>query len=89
MIIIFAVVGSQIITTDPSVATDPYVNSYDNLGHMIFIVYVLGTYDAYPDNQLPAVESNIYYYSFFILFILLNMFIFSTIPGSIVFDKFR
>ena len=89
MIVIFAIIGSQIITTDPSVPLDPYVNNYSNLGRMIFIVYVLGTYDAYPDNQLPAIESNIYYYGFFILFIFLNMFIFSSIPGSIVFDTFR
>lgn len=55
---------------------------------MIFIVYVMGTYDAYPDNQIPAIQSNTFYYGIFILFIFLNMFIFTSIPGSIVFDKF-
>lgn len=56
---------------------------------MVFIVYVTGTYDAYPDNQIPAIQSSTYYYAFFILFIFLNMFIFSSIPGSLIFDKFR
>jgi hypothetical protein len=56
---------------------------------MIFITYVLGTYDVYPDNQLPAIRSQLYYYWLFILFIFLNMFIFSSIPGSLIFDIFR
>ena len=56
---------------------------------MIFITYILGTYDSYPDNQLPAIEENTWYYCMFILYIFLNMFIFSSIPGSIIFDKFR
>ena len=56
---------------------------------MIFITYILGTYDSYPDNQLPAIEENVWYYGMFILYIFLNMFIFSSIPGSLIFDKFR
>lgn len=27
-----------------------------DLDRMIFITYILGTYDSYPDNQLPAIE---------------------------------
>ena len=68
---------------------DPYKNKFNDLDKMVFIMYVTGTYDAYPDNQVPAIQSSTYYYAFFILFIFLNMFIFSSIPGSLIFDKFR
>ena len=56
---------------------------------MIFITYILGTYDSYPDNQIPAIEENNWYYCMFILYIFLNMFIFTSIPGSLIFDRFR
>lgn len=56
---------------------------------MIFITYILGTYDSYPDNQLPAIEQNAWYYPMFILYIFLNMFIFSSIPGSLIFESFK
>ncbi len=56
---------------------------------MIFIVYVTATYDSYPDNQLVALRSSIYFYAFFIVFIFLNMFLYSSIPGTLIFDKFR
>ena len=56
---------------------------------MIFIVYINCTYDAYPDNQLPALQANLAYYPFFILLIFMNMFIFSSIPGSLIFDQFK
>ena len=58
-IIIFgwALVGSRALTFDPTFVdpkfpqnVDPYKNNYSNLGHMIFVVYVLATYDSYPDN---------------------------------------
>jgi len=29
-----------------------FTNNYGKLGHMIFIIYVTGSYDSYPDNQL-------------------------------------
>ena len=35
------------------------------------------------------IEENTYYYGMFILYIFLNMFIFTSIPGSLIFDKFR
>lgn len=56
-----------------------------DLDRMIFITYILGTYDSYPDNQLPAIEQNNWYYCCFIMYIFLNMFIFSSIPGSLIF----
>lgn len=56
---------------------------------MIFIMYVLSSYDAYPDNQLLAIQNSIYVYWFFILFIFLNVFFFVTIPTTILFNSFR
>jgi hypothetical protein len=60
-----------------------------SLNRMIFIVYVTATYDSYPDNQLVALRQSIWYYAFFIIFIFLNMFLYSSIPGSLIFNKFR
>lgn len=85
----YAITVSELIELPLDVAVDDYKNNYGELGKMIFITYVLGTYDAYPDNQLPAIRSQLYYYWLFILFIFLNMFIFSSIPGSLIFDIFR
>ena len=56
---------------------------------MFFIMYINGTYDTYPDNQMPAIKSSVWYYAFFILFIILNMFMFSSIPGSLIFETYR
>lgn len=56
---------------------------------MIFVMYVTATYDSYPDNQLVAIQDYEPNYFFFIIFIFLNMFLFSSIPGSIVYNKFR
>ena len=89
VIISFALIGSQMMQIQPGIQLDPYKNKFNDLDKMVFIMYVTGTYDAYPDNQVPAIQSSTYYYAFFILFIFLNMFIFSSIPGSLIFDKFR
>lgn len=56
---------------------------------MIFSMYVLSSYDAYPDNQIPAIQSSFPIYWFFILFIFLNVFLFVTIPTTILFNSFR
>jgi len=50
---------------------------------------VVATYDSYPDNQLIAVQNYEPNYLFFIVFIFLNMFLFSSIPGSLIYNKFR
>jgi len=56
---------------------------------MIFITYVTATYDSYPDNQIRAIQNSELNYMFFIVFIFLNMFLFSSIPGSLIYNKFR
>lgn len=92
----WALIGSRSLTLDAEFrdptfpqTIDPYKNDYANLPHMIFIVYVTATYDSYPDNQFLAVQNYEPNYIFFIVFIFLNMFLFSSIPGSLVYNKFR
>ena len=53
----FSVLGNRALTIDPSFKdphfpkkTDPYLNDYLSLGRMIFITYIVATYDSYPDN---------------------------------------
>lgn len=89
----FAIVGTVFIHMPESAKQkadyDPILNNYQELSRMIFITYITGTHDSYPNNQLPAIQANIYYYGFFIGFIFLNMFLFTSIPGSLLFDCFR
>jgi hypothetical protein len=94
----FALVGSRSLTfsssfvdPDPRYAqnVDPYKNDITNLAHMIFVVYVTATYDSYPDNQTLIIQNYEPNYIFFIVFIFLNMFLFSSIPGSLIYNKFR
>lgn len=54
VVLIFALVGNSIIQLPEGTATDAFTNNYGSLGNMIFIVYVTGSYDAFPDNQLLA-----------------------------------
>ena len=56
---------------------------------MIFIVYVTATYDSYPDNQTLSIQNFEPNYIYFIIFIFMNMFLFSSIPGSLIYIKFR
>ena len=92
----FALIGNRTLTYDPffrdpvnPLTVDPYVNDYLSLGRMIFSVYVLSSYDNYPDNEWFAIQNYEPNYIFFIVFILLNFFLFTTIPGSLVYNKFR
>ena len=68
---------------------DPFKTNYSSLSTMIFIVYVTATYDSYPDNQVLVIQNSEFNYIFFILFVFMNMFLFSSIPGSIIYLKFR
>ena len=88
VVLIFALVGSVLIQVPSGTVTDTFTNNYSSLGHMIFIVYVTGSYDAFPDNQLLAFEISQWFQIFFLLFVFLNMFLFSSIPGSLLFDSY-
>ena len=92
----FALIGSRALTFDPYYrdplypqTVDPYTSDYASLSKMIFITYVMSSYDNFPDNQWLAIQNYEPNYIFFIVFILLNLFLFTTIPGSLVYQKFR
>lgn len=50
----FALIGSIIIQVPEDTVVDTFTSNYDDLGHMVFITYVTGSYDSFPDNQLLA-----------------------------------
>jgi hypothetical protein len=92
----WALIGCRTLTFDPTYVDpnypqymDPYKNNYSNLGSMIFVVYVTATYDSFPDNQVLAVQNSQGNYTYFAIFVFINMFLFSSIPGSLIYLKFR
>ena len=96
IIVGYAFIGNKTLTFDPSFIdpdfpqfVDPYRTNYDNLSSMIFIVYVTATYDAYPDNQTLAIQNQESNYIYFLVFVFLNMFLFSSIPGSLIYFRFK
>ena len=68
---------------------DDFTGNYPELGKAIFIMYVLTTFDAYPDNQLVAIRINIWIYAFFIIFIFLNALFFVTIPTNVLLNSIK
>lgn len=55
----------------------------------MFLMYVLSTYDAWPDLEMPVLNVSSWYYAFFITFMFLNMLYFITIPVTFIFASFR
>ena len=97
-IIIFtwALIGSTALKFDESFVDenypqniDPYKSNYNHLPSMIFIMYVTATFDAYPDNQTLSIQNSEFNYIFFIVFVFMNMFLFSFIPGLLIYTQFR
>jgi hypothetical protein len=66
IIVGFAFVGSKVINYDPNYVDpnfpnqpgsfDVYQSNYNSFTRMIMQIYTLGTYDNYPDNQIPSVQ---------------------------------
>ena len=56
VVVAFGLVANVFIEVPPGMAVDRFQSNYNNLGHMIFIIYVTGSYDSYPDNQLKSFE---------------------------------
>jgi hypothetical protein len=66
IIVGFAFLGSIVINYDPSYVDpnypnhpggyDTYQSNYNDFSKMIMQIYVLGTYDNYPDNQAPSFQ---------------------------------
>lgn len=96
VIVGYALLGNRALTFDPNYRdesypqyVDPYKTNYLDLSRMIFMVYVTATYDSYPDNQLLVIQNYEPNYIYYIVFIFCNMFLFSSIPGSLIYIKFR
>jgi hypothetical protein len=96
VIVGYAVLGNRALTFDPNFKdpnfpqnVDPYKTNFSELSRMIFMVYVTATYDSYPDNQILVIQNYMPNYIYYIVFIFANMFLFSSIPGSIIYIKFR
>lgn len=49
----------------------------------------MSTFDSYPDNQLIAIQMNIWIYALFIVFVFMNVLIFVTIPTNILTNSVR
>lgn len=89
VIIVFAIMANQFIQFPGNQAYDNFTGNYPALGKAIFIMYVLTTFDAYPDNQLVAIRVTLWIYGFFIIFIFLNALFFVTIPTNILLNSIK
>lgn len=56
VIVSFALVANQIVRFPPDWKFDQYASNYPDFIKSIYIIYTLSSYDAYPDNQYPAVR---------------------------------
>ena len=52
-------------------------------------MYVLSSFDNFPGNQWGAIQTYEPNYLFFIVFAIFNLFLFTTIPGTLVYTKIR
>lgn len=89
VIIVFAIMANQFIEFPGDQVYDNFTGNYPALGKAIFIMYVLTTFDAYPDNQLVAIRITLWIYGFFIIFIFLNALFFVTIPTNILLNSIK
>jgi hypothetical protein len=81
--------ANQFIEIPKGTAFDDLNGNYGSLGKTIYIMYVLTTFDAYPDNQLVAIRINEWIYGYFIVFIFLNALFFVTIPTNILLNSIK
>lgn len=50
MVVFFSILFKELISVPSTKPLNDYQNNYSRLDRMIFITYILGTYDSYPDN---------------------------------------
>jgi len=96
VIVFYALLGNRALKFDPyykdpdfPMNVDPFRSNYGDLVKMIFNVYVASSYDSYPDNQMLAIQNYEPNYIYYIVFVFANMFLFSSIPGTIIFLVFK
>ncbi|EGR34851.1 hypothetical protein IMG5_000790 [Ichthyophthirius multifiliis] len=64
-------------------------SNFNNIFTASNILYILITFDGYPDCLMPAYQQSEYYLLYFMSYILLYLFIFIPIPVAVVFEAFR
>lgn len=96
VIVGYALLGNRALIFDPNFKdpnypqnVDPYKTNYGDLRHMIFMVYITAAYDSYPDFQMLVIQNYEPNYIYYIVFIFANMFLFSSIPGTLIYYVFR
>lgn len=87
VIICFAVMANKFVRIEENADYDRFVQNYGELPRAIFLMYILTTFDSYPDNQLVAIREQLWLYGFFILFIFMNALFFVTIPANVLFNS--
>jgi hypothetical protein len=85
----FGILGSQIIELPSGTQFDWFKNNYNEIGQTGFLLYILASFDSWPDYWTLAVDSSRWYYLFYVAFIFLNFFYFVTIPTSVMFNSFK
>jgi hypothetical protein len=85
----FGAIGSIIIRLPPGTQYDPMQSDYSNFFQMSFLLYVVSSYDTYPDYQMVALKVSLYYYIFWITFIFMNALFFVNIPNTFIFMSFK
>lgn len=50
-------------------------------------MYVLSTFDNFPNNQLIGIRNSLWIYAFFIFFSFLNVLFFMTIPANVLLNS--
>jgi len=50
VVVFFSIIFKELISVPTTKTFDEYQNNYFQFDKMIFITYILGTYDSYPDN---------------------------------------
>lgn len=89
VIIVFGMAANQFIHIPPDKQSAYYYENYNDLGNSIFLMYVLTTFDEYPNNQREIVKLNIWIYAFYIVYILLIALLFAAIPINILMDSIK
>jgi hypothetical protein len=89
IVLSFAILANQFIQFPADYQYDIYTGNYPDFSKAYYLIYIITSYDAYPDNQLVALRWSQWTNAIFLPYVILNMFVFVTIPGAIIFSSFR
>lgn len=85
----FGILGTQIIELPFGTQFDWFKNNYNHVGQSGFLLYILASFDSWPDYWTMSIDSSKWYYIFYVAFIFLNFFYFVTIPTTVMFNSFK